>query len=90
MEKECLDLWLAVEAFRVYLLGRPFFIQTKHAPIGGQEWLKRATRGCVVIQPYRFKVEHRAGSANQNALSYSNKPDRGWNMIDVDPGTKPI
>ena len=44
----------------------------------------------MAIQPYRFKVEHRAGSVSQNALSYSNKPDKGWNMTDVDPGTKPI
>jgi len=35
IEKECLAIKLVVQAFRVHLLGRPFFIQTDHRAL---EW----------------------------------------------------
>ena len=38
IEKECLAIKLAVDAFRVYLLGRRFVIQTDHQSI---EWLEK-------------------------------------------------
>ena len=36
IEKECLAIKLAVDAFQVYLLGRPFVIQTDHRML---QWL---------------------------------------------------
>ena len=38
VEKECLAIKLATAAFKVYLLGRPFTIQTDHRSL---EWLDR-------------------------------------------------
>ena len=38
VEKECLAIKLGIQAFRVYLLGKPFEIQTDHRSL---EWLHR-------------------------------------------------
>ena len=38
VEKECLAIRLATHSFRVYLLGRPFIIQTDHRVL---QWLDR-------------------------------------------------
>ena len=38
IEKECLAIKLGVQAFRVYLLGRAFVVQTDHRSL---EWLNR-------------------------------------------------
>ena len=61
----------ATHAFRVYLLGREFVIQTDHRAL---EWLdrlkdnnSRLTRWSLALQPYRYTVRYRAGTANGNA-----------------------
>ena len=75
VEKECLAIRLAVEAFKVYLLGRKFVIQTDHRSL---EWLERLKEGnprlcrwSLALQPYEYTVEHRAGTANVNADALS-------------------
>ena len=62
VEKECLAIRLGVQAFRVYLLGRPFQIQTDHRSL---EWLDRLktdnarlARWSLALQPYQFSVVH--------------------------------
>ena len=75
VEKECLAIKLGVHAFRVYLLGRPFVVQTDHRSL---EWLHRLkennarlTRWSWSLQPYNFSIEHRAGRKNGNADALS-------------------
>ena len=75
IEKECLAIKLAVQAFQVYLLGRTFLIQTDHRTL---QWLdnvkdenSRLARWSLALQPYQFKFEHRKGQANANADTLS-------------------
>ena len=75
IEKECLAIRLAIHAFRVYLMGRPFTIQTDHRSL---EWLNRMkennarlTRWSLLMQPYEYTVEHRPGVKNSNADTLS-------------------
>ena len=75
IEKECLAIRLAVHAFRVYLMGRAFTIQTDHRSL---EWLDRLkegnarlTRWSLLLQPYQYTVEHKPGSRNCNADTLS-------------------
>ena len=75
IEKECLATKLAMQAFRVYLLGRPFVIQTDHRALTWLDHLKednsRLTRWSLSLQPYQFTVNYRAGKANANADALS-------------------
>ncbi|ETW93809.1 MAG: hypothetical protein ETSY2_50775 [Candidatus Entotheonella gemina] len=75
IEKECLAIKVATHAFRVYLLGRKFTIQTDHRAL---EWLNRLkdnnarlTRWSLALQPYDFVVKYRTGKANSNADALS-------------------
>ena len=75
IEKECLAIKLSVQAFRYYLLGRQFTIQTDHRSL---EWLdrlkennSRLTRWSLALQPFMFRVEYRPGHANGNADALS-------------------
>ena len=71
VEKECLAIHLGVQAFRVYLLGRHFTVQTDHRALQWLDRLKdtnaRLTRWSLAFQQFHFSVEHRAGSQNANA-----------------------
>ena len=78
IEKECLAIKLAIHAVRVYLLGRPFTIQTDHRSL---EWLDRIkennarlTRWSLLLQPYQYHVEYRPGNGNGNADGLSRGP----------------
>ena len=62
VEKECLAIKLAIQAFRVYLLGQAFVIETDHRAL---EWLDRMkenngrlTRWSLFLQPYQFSVRY--------------------------------
>lgn len=75
VEKECLAVKLEVEAFRIYLLGCPFVIETDHRAL---EWLDRVkennmrlTRWSLFLQSYDYKVRYRPGAANENADALS-------------------
>ena len=66
---------LATQAFRVYLLEKPFTVQTDHRAL---EWLDKvrendAKFSCwsLALQPFQFVVQHRPGKENQNADSCS-------------------
>ena len=79
VEKECLAIRLGVQAFRVYLLGRPFTIQTDHRSL---EWLDRLkesngrlTRWSLSLQPFQFTVLYRKGRCNGNADALSRSAD---------------
>ena len=75
VEKECLAVKLGIQAFRVYLLGRPFKIQTDHRSLVWLDRLKesntRLARWSLALQPYQFEVTYRPGSANNNADALS-------------------
>ena len=75
MEKECLAIILGIQTFRVYLLGRPFVIQTDHRSL---EWLDRLkenngrlTRWSLALQPYQYSVQYRTGQKNGNTDALS-------------------
>ncbi|KAL5510368.1 hypothetical protein EMCRGX_G005902 [Ephydatia muelleri] len=63
------------QTFRVYLLGRPFVIQTDHRSL---EWLDRLkenngrlTRWSLALQPYQYSVQYRTGQKNGNTDALS-------------------
>ena len=77
VEQECLAIKLGVQAFRAYLLGREFMVQTDHRCL---EWLdrfkddnSRLTRWSLALQPFKFTVQHRPGRANNNADALSRR-----------------
>ena len=75
IEKECLAIKLAVHAFRVYLLGRKFTIQTDHRALKWLDRLKESnnclTRWSLALQSFQFEIQHRAGKANAIADALS-------------------
>ena len=70
IEKECLAIKLGICAFRVYLMGCPFIIETDHRSLQWMERLKetnnRLARWSLALQPYWFTVNHRPGKMNGN------------------------
>ena len=77
VEKECLAIKLTIQAFRVYLFGKPFSILTDHHAL---EWLDRLktdnarlTRWSLSLQPYNFTVTYRPGKCNGNADALSRR-----------------
>ena len=83
IEKECLAIKLGIQAFHVYLAGRPFIVQTDHRSLQWMDQNKhmnsRLTRWSLALQPYSFKVDHRPGRANGNADALSRMLDNSAN-----------
>ena len=74
VEKECLAVLLGMKALSIYLIGKPFVLQTDN---GALVWLhsmreKNAslTRWSLALQPFTFTVQHRKGKDNANAMVY--------------------
>ena len=42
VEKKCLAVKLGIQAFRVYLLGKPFVVQTDHRALQWLDWVKES------------------------------------------------
>ena len=62
IEKECLDVKLGVQYFRVYMLGWPFVVETDHQSLQRLYHMKdnntRSTRWSLGLQPNVFTVKH--------------------------------
>ena len=75
IEKECLATKLGVQAFKVYLLGNPFEIQTDHRALKWLNSLKeknaRLTKWSLSLQQYDLIVFHPKGRENGNADALS-------------------
>ena len=75
IEKECLAVKLGVEAFRFYLMGCTYTVQTDHRALLWLDRLKdtnsRLTRWCLILQQCQFTVTHWPGNTNGNADALS-------------------
>lgn len=75
VEKECLAIVWAVQSLRVYLEGKPFEIETDHAPL---QWLQRSKlsnqrllRWSLLLQEFVFSIRYIRGTQNSVADSLS-------------------
>ena len=70
-----LAIKLGIHAFKVYLLGRSFQVQTDHWALVWLNSVKdktsRLTRWSIALQPFDFTIVHRVGRANANADALS-------------------
>ncbi|CAM5109558.1 unnamed protein product [Eretmochelys imbricata] len=71
VERECLAVKWAIETLCYYLLGRRFILVTDHATL---QWMQRnkkkntrVTRWFLFLQPFQFRIQHRAVSCHGNA-----------------------
>ena len=69
----------SIEHFAVYLLGRPFILQTDHKALlklrTMQNGNHRLMRWSLALQPYQFTVKHRPGRELTNAHGLSRQAD---------------
>lgn len=94
-ERECLAVVKGIEHFYVYLAGVPFTVVTDQASLqhlhSMRNWGGCLTRWALRLQPFSFKVQHRAGTLNQNIdglsrQAWCNETDE--DESDLDPGAK--
>ena len=84
VKKECLAVVLGIKTFEIYLLGKPFILQTDHKAL---KWLQEfkekntcLTRWSLALQPYNFTIQHRKGTENANADVLSRLPTQSDEM----------
>ena len=75
IEQECLAIVLGIKAFEVYLIGKPFVLQTDHRALQCIQQCRdknaRLMQWSLMLQPYTLTVQHRKGSQNANADALS-------------------
>ena len=76
---ECLSLLTGIREFHVYLAAAPFVVYTDHISVKYLESLKvsahnRLARWALALQPYKFTVEHVAGTKLTAAGGLSRRP----------------
>ena len=75
VEKKCLAIRLAARFFRVYLMGRPFIIQTDYHALqwlnGLKDSIPRLPRWSLALQPNQCTVVHKARQLNGNVDALS-------------------
>ena len=76
---ECLSLLTGIREFHLYLAAAPFVVYTDHISLKYLESLKvsahnRLARWALALQPYKFTVEHVAGTKLTAADGLSRRP----------------
>jgi hypothetical protein len=71
IEKECLAIVFAIIKFSMYLLGKPFILETDHRPLVYLSKMKnlntRLARWAILLQPYKFNIVYIPGVENVGA-----------------------
>ena len=92
IEREALAIVAGVKHFRTYFGGVSFQIETDNNPLTHLSTLRdshgRLAHWALTLQPYRFKVVHRAGTANANALGLSR--DQGSRLKEEGVSGEPL
>ena len=86
---ECLSLLTGIREFHVYLAAAPFVVYTDHISLKYLESLKisahnRLARWSLALQPYKFTVEHVAGTKLTAADGLSRRPYDPPTDLDAD------
>ena len=71
VEKECLAIKWALDTLKYYLMGKEFVLETDHRAL---QWMHRMrdsnaqiTQWYLLLQPYKFTVQYKAGKDNATA-----------------------
>ncbi|XP_076465997.1 uncharacterized protein LOC143297483 [Babylonia areolata] len=80
IERECLALVWGIQKFEPYLYGKPFVVQTDHAPLQYLDRAKtasgRLTRWALQLKPFSFTVQAIPGKENVGADYLSRLPEQ--------------
>ncbi|XP_076465998.1 uncharacterized protein LOC143297484 [Babylonia areolata] len=80
IKRECLALVWGIQKFEPYLYGKPFVVQTDHAPLQYLDRAKtasgRLTRWALQLKPFSFTVQAIPGKENVGADYLSRLPEQ--------------